>query len=132
LQYKFIFTCILVSLGLLNVSTRAEPLQVTTPIVVNSIDDTATREAITAANTDSNYEGECAAGSSDDTINLTGISGIIHLISPLAVDLFAGCNQVMIDPPLVTEGGYGVGMSVSVPLRDRSVEEIDGRSENDA
>jgi CSLREA domain-containing protein len=92
-KYKFVLTCVFVSLCLLIVSIRAEPLQATTTIVVNGTDDMVAEdgqctlhEAITAANTDTAsgaIGGECVAGSGDDTIDLTGISGTIHLISPL-------------------------------------------------
>jgi uncharacterized repeat protein (TIGR01451 family)/CSLREA domain-containing protein len=62
-------------------------------ITVNSVADVVANdgqctlcEAIIAANTDTasgGAAGECVAGSGDDTLDLTGISGFIHLGGPL-------------------------------------------------
>src|SRR5919107_3792133 len=66
----------------------ARPAQAAT-LTVNSLADTTAndgqctlREAITSANTDTASgaaAGECAAGSGDHTIDLTGVTGTINL-----------------------------------------------------
>jgi len=74
-------------------ANSASVVQATGNIVINSLaDDVADdgkctlREAIIAANTDTasgSMPNECVTGDSDDTIDLTGVNGVITLTSTL-------------------------------------------------
>jgi uncharacterized repeat protein (TIGR01451 family)/CSLREA domain-containing protein len=87
-QCLFLVAVLLAALAL-----RPAPVARAATIVVNSTADAVAddgqctlREAITAVNTDTasgGTPGECDAGSGDDTIDLTGISGTIDLTGPL-------------------------------------------------
>jgi CSLREA domain-containing protein len=96
IEKRFPTFVLLISLALLTtlvLSLRTPPIARAATITVNSTADTTAddgqctlREAIIAANTDTasgSVAGECAAGSDDDSIDLTGIAGTINLTGPL-------------------------------------------------
>ncbi|MCK4314285.1 MAG: CSLREA domain-containing protein [Anaerolineae bacterium] len=109
-------------LATLALNLRPAPIARAATITVNNTADTAAddgqctlREAITAANTDTASgitAGECAAGSGDDTIDLTGVTGTINLtdsLPPITSNIvFNGLGESSLTVRRDTGGNYRI------------------------